>query len=584
MKSRQFHILNGGNEDMADAHDKIRNKIVVLMSILGESLFYQILDFFVELMQSKEEYKILMTRRLFDLYGVFREIIDFLYKGAVKQRGNIVTNISIVLWENKLKDADILLIDDILLHGRSLDGEYRYLKDFCGCSADRISARVLIQNIDKRLIESDLLERLDAKEKVDDSTWRILSGKIVNAFLAAGQPYISYVPYAEFGLGTPEGKSLQAFTGNQEQVEDITTVMQEYLGIRAFLYCVGDRAYDGNLGITQARMIRIYVLERLEKVILTPYNYLRPFKKEKLESVFQEIEGLDYFQYDGNIKKVQDSWLPGNIHAHDRFMYSAMTYLTSMALGNEFMESIGITHAVWKEDISALGFKSAECLKGNERELIGCLKSLGSGFIATGREEPTQDIRKAAAKVKSAKDSLSQFVRECGIQDEERADRNQARMKGVSIGTLCDLFKIDAVKTIWCKVISLADAGKITIMVSPDVIDGQDSVGSLVVAGEQNPTCNEENRAALVLPLIEFKDFCAVNNRDFSQLKGKLIEQICQRYPEIQENLMPDEWEEAVGREVIQYREYYLDRLPVYENNSILKGALNVEVQYENTL
>ncbi|MCM1062961.1 MAG: hypothetical protein NC420_00585 [Eubacterium sp.] len=570
---------------MTSTSDKVTVKIQILVSILGESFFYRILDFFVDIMQSSEQIKILMTRRLSALYSVFKEIIDFLYEGDIKPQGRIVTNISVVLWESMLNNADILLVDDIVLHGRALDEEYKYLVEHCGCSPDRIRAKVLLQNIDKKLIKSGLLDRLDASEKVDDEIWRTFSGKIVNAFFTAGQPYISYLPYAEYDLDTPEGECLKKFVQDKEQVEDITTTVQEHYGVGAFLYCTDHKALEGTLKITQADLIRVYTLKRLGKVIVVPYCYLKPVKKGSLRGAFQKIKSQHYIDLEGGREEIEDCWQQEDVYAHNRFMYSTITYLISMALGNVFLKNIGIKHAKWKEEIPSLGFKSAECLRGREKELTSCLKEFESGFIMEDKKDPFTKVSKDIYdKVRSAQDSVSQFIRECGKQDEQRADKNEPRMKGISIGTLCDMFKIDAMKTIWCKAISLADAGKVTIIVSPDVIDRQECVGNLLAAGEQNPTCNEENRAALVLPLIEFKGFCTINGYDFATLKDGLIEQLCSRCPEIKNNLLPDEYEEVVNNEVLNYRDYYIDRLPIYANNSILKKALNIEVQYEKSV
>lgn len=570
---------------MESESDKVIAKMLILVSILGESLFFKIVDFFVDFIQSDKEIKILMTRRLFVLHSVFEEIIDYLYEGKVKLRGRIVTNISVVLLEKSLKDANILIGDDIVLHGRTLVEEYKYLVDYCGCCPDRISAKVILQNVDKKLIKSDLLERLDVSKKVNDETWRMLSGKIVNAFSAAGQPYISYLPYAEYDWNTSTGQSLNKFVQDKECVEDITTSIQKYYGIDAYLYCDDNRLFGGNIQITQANLVRLYRLKRSEKIIVIPYSYLKPVKKNVLRSAFKKVESLHYIRYGNTGKAIAECWGKEDVHAHNRFMYSSITYLMSMALGNEFFKGQGIDHVIWKEDPLSLGFKSADCLRGREKELITCLEEFASGFVMAEKKEPLTGVFKDIfEKVKSAKDNLSQFVRECGIEDEKKADRNELRMKGISIDTLCNMFHIDAVKTIWSKAISLADAGKVTIIVSQDVINKEECIGSLLVAGEQNTTCNEENRAALALPLIEFRDFCTTNNRDFSTLKDGLIERLCSECPEIRENLLQDEFSEVVNSEIIKYRNYYLDRFSIYADNDILKEALNIEMQYEKAI
>lgn len=572
--------------------EKLRRKISIMISILGEPCFYEMIDFFVNIMESTDEIKILMTRRLFDLYSSFEEIIKFLYDDNVKLQGRIVSNLSVVLYESNIKNCNILLVDDIILHGRALDVEYKSLLECGGCESEKIRAKVFLRNIDKKLINSDLMNRLDVAREVHDVEWRILSGKIINAFSAVGQPYISYLPYVEYDIDDMDASISQALNEliqTSKQVKEITTDMQRYYGIESFLYCLDNKLFDWELKVAQANFIRIYVLDRLRTVIIIPYSCLNHVKEESISQIFSEVEDKHFIQYGDDKVNLRCHMQVKDGFVYSRFMYSSITYLISMALGNMFFSSLGIKHVNWKEGVLSLGFKSAQSLYGREKVLVNCLNQHISGFVFQGDEWKahkgfSEDVKKIYEKVVSEKGNMSQFIRECGKVDEERANNNKSRMKGVSVYLLSKLFNIDDDKTAWAKAISLADAGKVTIVVSPDKVGMDECVGSLLMVGEQNYTCNEENRILLVLPLIEFMDFCKINNHDFSKLKYTLIEKICSEFPEIKDNLLPDEFNEVVNSEVIKYRDYYVDRMSIYESNSTLKNTFSLVVQYEKGL
>ena len=574
-----------------------RMKGRTLLSVLGEDCFYDLLLFFADIMQSDEQVKILMTRRLYDLYCVFEGVIEYLYKGGICLKGQIVTNLSAVLFlqNNYSQNADlkVLIVDDIILHGRTLRKEYKYLKRY-GCRGENIRAKVFLNNNVRKRIECNLLKNLDSWRDVGDSQWRILSGSLINAFVAAGQPYVSYLPFIEYDFGTDAAEKLQKFLDEGRETGDIleiTSEVQKSFAIESFLYYIAEES-KLNFKISQCNMIRIKKYHDRKKFQIVPYVYLKPIEKTRLKNFYIDIlKEKKFMQFEEKLKPSPDNFRADVEEPCYRYMYSSLSYMCSMALGNLFLNECGIRQWQWEENPIALGFCCAGHMQGKEKEFLGLLEPEDSEKIMfVGDEEircdlPTE-IENILSEEKSERQtmSLDSFIRFCGKTDEELAAKQQDRIKGVPASTLFRRFGAKDLKKFWAKMISLADAGKSTISVCMNRIGEEYYIGSLVTEGEQNFTCNEEAKIALVMPLMELKYFCKRQGLDWEKRKKSLLERVYLYCPEIQRVLSSDEKKEAETTEVMEFEDYYFNRYPIYEENSVVAKALKVEVQYEREM
>lgn len=124
----------------------------------------------------KYTHVILMARRCILLYEIFN-------RNFAKPQ-NIKSNLNL----NEIKSDDsVLIVDDIIIHGRTVGTLYQKLKEEYHVSKVNVLAYY-------RYVNSLEINGLIDAWIVTSSEWRDLSDKLVNVILHAKMPYVTYVP------------------------------------------------------------------------------------------------------------------------------------------------------------------------------------------------------------------------------------------------------------------------------------------------------------------------------------------------------------------------------------------------------
>lgn len=583
-----------------DREEIIDNKINVLVSSIGKAWFLKLLEFIIEVMVSPYSVKVLMARRFFDVFCAFEEIIDYLYEGTITATGRIVTNLSVALYEEHLKDEKILVVDDIVLHGRALDDTFQYLTRQCGCKKENIDFRVFIRNEEKKLIQSEAFEHLTAKEVVSDRRWRMLSGGIVDALSITGQPYISYLPYVEFDMESNEAEKILAFVQEQKAV-NLTTDTQSFYGIESNLLFAEDfgDCFADEFAFSWGNMIRIYQYRNLSKLLVVPYVFLKPLDT-KAAAPFIAAVKEKYIQFDEVVfGGAEDEELRYDSCERQKYVCSIMTYLASMALGVRFLGLLGIS-AEWQRKVEqiSLGCKSTFTIEKVD-DILQMFKQNREGWFWDRDKSAAQELfcdetERLIEKIMQLKAGgkvefdwfIDHYLPMNGKEDERLANENKKRLPGLELLRLIRLFGRESTRTIWKKMIKVIDSGKGTLMLAVKEINGRRYVDSLLLAGEQNFACNEENLIYLALPLMQWDAFCRLDKLEMDDRvqKEKLVREIFAEYPKLQEEITEAEWKELVQTDILSnYREYYLKKLAVYEELPMLKEVMAIEKRLEET-
>ena len=150
-----------------------------LETVLGYA-YDGVYKFFVETINEfakKYTHVILMARRCLLLYEIFN-------RNNTSKPLNIKSNLD--LSEINSNDS-VLIVDDIIIHGRTVNELYNKIKKDIGVSDVRILAYY-------RYAESLEINGLIHAWPVTASEWRDLSDKLVNVILHVQMPYVTYVP------------------------------------------------------------------------------------------------------------------------------------------------------------------------------------------------------------------------------------------------------------------------------------------------------------------------------------------------------------------------------------------------------
>lgn len=147
-------------------------------------------DFFCNIMEREEEYKIFKARRCQVLFQIFVPIILNNEPDICEHiQGQFISDHAIARCKEEILKSSAVILDDILIHGRGLQDVYEELD----VSYGNPNIHVYVHKMNK---EADSMDRrLKSKLEVDSVIfaweWRELSTQLVNVIQATATPYVS---------------------------------------------------------------------------------------------------------------------------------------------------------------------------------------------------------------------------------------------------------------------------------------------------------------------------------------------------------------------------------------------------------
>lgn len=189
-----------------------------LMNIFQEDVFYELMDFWKIVEESIFDYKIFVSKKCYVLYKVFMPVLDFhAYRKCTK-----ITDTAIPLYIEKMKNASVLVIDDVFIHGRAISkvdkeigGKAKKIR-YCtfaknsnneepqDTSTEKIreksanernsdTALSYMQMLNKALLT---MQKTSVKGYLNCSEyqWKRISDLIMKSLWGVNMPYASYLP------------------------------------------------------------------------------------------------------------------------------------------------------------------------------------------------------------------------------------------------------------------------------------------------------------------------------------------------------------------------------------------------------
>ncbi len=531
---------------------------------LTERKFYDICDYVEELFLMEYDLLILLARKFYNLFFIFHEInkekYDYLPE-YYKSSGRIITDRCLPLIREDIKKGKfkkIILADDIIIHGRTVESIY---KDLIGLNPD---INILISSY-MRNSEDNYLEKVIEPQIimpryiVKKDQWREMSDEFVNIFFMSGRPYISYLPF--FSISQNAYNAIRR--SSQYSLISIQDADMMKYGVEAYMVCGSGFSEFSKLDFCQACVARVYKYSVINKIIVIPYFCFNALRVKDIAEVACDLRKL-YCTEEYN--EISNSVTAGD------FLLRELEYITSTWIAFYLFSDLNLSDKdyQWNRQIEKDNFYTyvlkdnivnKESVKSRFNQLKGKFTCISRGVISDNMNTLWEEYgilkRKYSDNWELWKNSvlwnddqrdfafrlMQNLMVVNGNIDEERCDTTEGdrqRLCGIPIGRLLDsltefINSIDGANDndgfieqdrAFAILLKLVDSGKGTIVTSSVVDSNQtEYVESLIYAGEQNYKFYESTNYPIMYGLyileILLEDRCSKN--DLQEKKEELV-------------------------------------------------------------
>ncbi len=572
----------------------IQDKIDLLTASIGSDMFLELVRFIAHIMRIKYEIKIFISRRFLDLYMEYRDIIFYMYEEDAEECGTILTNQSIVLLsEDELKNK-LLIVDDVVLHGRTLDNVYKYLRSK-GCLPEQIKVKVFLNNTDAYKIKSDMFQCLEANNECREKTWLLASDHILKSFYLGAQPYISYLPYWKLQMKENAGQNICSLT-EKCKCGNLASAVQRQCGMESYiLYEDQIHTWKPLSFCAQKTMVRVYKYNYMSEVVVVPYVVLNHIEEEGLKDYCRKLVDKQVFY--NKISRL----ITGNLSKEImHFLYGSLTYVISYVVGMMFLSQYKVDDAHLNRQIEKYNFggmihvdrsKIDDIIRIFEGESEFFLDSQEDAVCAENKEAGTLFAHVCSQNKDMKMNHLAAYyLKMSGQRDEKLAADNAGRMQGIEFVQLQKNMPQVSSNETWSPTIILADTGRGTIACTTVVINGKVYACSHLYAGEMNSSGNEDDLIYYVYPLMCLEQYAEENHlgsirKKKEQLAKKISQKISQSGGSLTYSFSDFEVKQLINQSICSNREeYYLRRFPAYENDAMLRNCMQIEMEFEKEL
>lgn len=191
-------------------------------------------------------------------------------------------------WDsNNYQNKHILIVDDILLHGRAIKNVWYYLRDVCRVPTDRINIDIFAYCIDtSKCLSDEIKARLLPTKLLSKAKWRALSRELIHLITDSGIPHAAFVIYYSLTLECNKSDILdwfhRAVSLSGIELDDSRTTRIVWFTQESYLPNKIDSL------IAKACVRGIYS-PKTGLVSLIPFVITKSFSTEHLLLIFKEI-------------------------------------------------------------------------------------------------------------------------------------------------------------------------------------------------------------------------------------------------------------------------------------------------------
>ncbi len=232
-------------------------------------------DFFCNVLERPEEYKVLRARRCQVLFRVFLPIV-LKNEPDIQIHGTFISSHAISKYREHLQKSSVLILDDIVIHGGGLQELYEKLDKNYENDNLHIYVHRMARSADA--MKNQLKRKITFDSRVFDWEWRELSTQLVNVIQATVTSYVSYVEsYAS--LQYMEEEQLKGIFSIQENTNDDQKRVQTKAFVlyenEEFPKIIRNGGYDA--------CVRYYENRNMNKVIYMPYVFMKVLSDDDID-------------------------------------------------------------------------------------------------------------------------------------------------------------------------------------------------------------------------------------------------------------------------------------------------------------
>ena len=260
---------------LADFEGQIRYQERKAKYILDRN--YDLLyDYFCNVLERKEKYKIFRARRCQVLFQFFVPII-LMNEKDICILGMFISDHAIVKYREDILNESAVILDDIVIHGRGLQETYELLDTSYENDAVNVYVHKMSRNANS--LNEKFKKKVLSDSIVFDWEWRELSVQLVETIQQTATPYVSYVETYLSRKSVDLRRTKDLFSlfnnANEQYAKEgfISIVLFEKNTVPSI---IRNWSYDA--------CIRCYENKEMNKVTYVPHIFARPVSRTDIEN------------------------------------------------------------------------------------------------------------------------------------------------------------------------------------------------------------------------------------------------------------------------------------------------------------
>lgn len=532
--------------------ENIKKKRKLLQKI-SKRRYAEFVKYIEKVFLADYDLKILMARKFSNLYKALCPLVEEEYGGRAKQlydkkfangKPLIVSDRALDVLKSKIQEGKykrVLLADDIIIHGRTLNKIYCMLQEWfeeAGITDYEIKVYAYAESREGVLDDMAFLAHKEVEKSCNTAQWRAISNDIVQVFYALGVPYTSYVPNGRVAIDSEAGRILSKALLDDKIFHRQTSVDMEINDIESYVY-VAETEFPFALNAT----VRVYKYEEQGAYVVVPMLMLKPIESGILFKCVAEVQEALTDEYWNILQDVPES----------EMLYRTAIYLSSAMWGWQFMRDVlrvNPSELLYNPTEEKMNF-NAPILKTGQLDFEHYLKTFSDKYQEASEVEKLVEtepdfieldaVLQRVQKESTVKDQfhirecLGKYLYENGRIDEERCTNHpkdfeaRRRLVGYPMIKLKSLFEQCGDE--WTRAVLYAiDYGKGSIVSKTLEKEGKKYFLSVIHAGEQNYKYFEETYFPFLYGLYEIE--CEAERREMWQKVGEWKEQYIAAYQE----------------------------------------------------
>lgn len=234
------------------------------------------------LFSAKYEYVVLMDRKMYSLYASYGKS---LVEEQLISKARFISSSALPYFVNDMYKKNVLIVDDILIHGRTMKKILNQLSEYAFPPAS-IDCAVLVvdeKNIDE-VQQGKELKNLTYRLALDRENWRRISRQIVNRIRGTLTPLRAAVAY-----GIWRTDLLEETLANDFRLKKLQEYDPDFKEVRTY---ISDNLLDiqNESGMIDKVIVRFdYSSNIPNTVLVVPQVFLKPLKNTDAITLFHEL-------------------------------------------------------------------------------------------------------------------------------------------------------------------------------------------------------------------------------------------------------------------------------------------------------